>query len=81
MTGDLHGNTSHALASVRAAVRQGCDRIFVLGDFGAWEHTAEGRRYFDVIDRRARRNWVLVYFLDGHTALSASSPVRADLAV
>lgn len=66
MAGDLHGNTSHALALLRVAVRQQCDRVFVLGDFGAWEHTAEGRHYFDVVDRSARKNRVRVYFLDGN---------------
>ncbi|MGW4365912.1 metallophosphoesterase family protein [Nocardia takedensis] len=66
MTGDLHGNTGHALATVRTAARDGCDRIFVLGDFGAWEHIADGRHYFDVVDRVARRHRVQVYFLDGN---------------
>ncbi|WP_194815448.1 metallophosphoesterase [Nocardia sp. XZ_19_385] len=66
MTGDLHGNTSHALDLLQVAVREECERMFVLGDFGAWEHTAAGRRYFDVVDRVARKKKVRVYFLDGN---------------
>lgn len=66
MTGDLHGNTGHALDLLRVAVREDCERMFVLGDFGAWEHTAAGRRYFDVVDRAARKAKVRVYFLDGN---------------
>ncbi|WP_109527870.1 MULTISPECIES: metallophosphoesterase family protein [Nocardia] len=66
MTGDLHGNTGHALALLRVAARQECDRLFVLGDFGAWEHIAAGRRYFDVVNRAARKCRVQVYFLDGN---------------
>jgi hypothetical protein len=40
--------------------------MFVLGDFGAWEHTPEGRHYFDVVNRAARKQRVHVYFLDGN---------------
>ncbi|MEV6429297.1 metallophosphoesterase [Nocardia sp. NPDC051463] len=66
MTGDLHGNTDHAVRLVGIAVRQECERMFVLGDFGAWEHTPDGRRYFDVVNRVARKRRVHVYFLDGN---------------
>ncbi|MFE7800519.1 metallophosphoesterase [Nocardia sp. NPDC057440] len=66
MTGDIHGNTDHAVRLVRVAVREKCTRMFVLGDFGAWEHTPEGRRYFDVVNRVARKLRVQVYFLDGN---------------
>ncbi|NNH74585.1 hypothetical protein HLB23_32855 [Nocardia uniformis] len=64
--GDLHGNTGHALALLREAKKQGCDRIFAVGDFGAWEHVPSGRRYFEVVNKAARREGVRVYFLDGN---------------
>lgn len=64
--GDLHGNTSHALALLREATQRGCERVFALGDFGAWEHTPAGRRYFDVVNKAARKDDVMVYFLDGN---------------
>lgn len=66
MAGDIHGNTEHALALLQVAARQDCARMFVLGDFGAWEHTVGGKQYFDVVDRAARKLRVQVYFLDGN---------------
>ena len=38
LAGDTHGNTTHVRYLIDVAVDQGCDRIFQLGDFGAWEH-------------------------------------------
>ncbi|MEV0245077.1 metallophosphoesterase [Nocardia sp. NPDC050712] len=66
LTGDLHGNTTHAVDLLRVAQREDCAKMFVLGDFGAWEHTPAGKRYFDVVDRVARKKQVRVYFLDGN---------------
>ncbi|MRH90315.1 hypothetical protein GFY24_23225 [Nocardia sp. SYP-A9097] len=66
IVGDVHGNTEHALTVLRVAVREGCSKVFAVGDFGAWEHMASGRRYFDVVNRAAKRAGVTVYFLDGN---------------
>ncbi|MEV6772780.1 metallophosphoesterase [Nocardia sp. NPDC051030] len=66
IVGDLHGNTGHALASVQVAARNDCAKMFVVGDFGAWEHMLSGRRYFDVVSKAAKRAGVIVYFLDGN---------------
>ncbi|MFJ9363208.1 metallophosphoesterase [Nocardia sp. NPDC101769] len=66
VVGDLHGNTAHALALVRVAARNDCARMFAVGDFGAWEHMHSGRRYFDVVNKAAKRAGVTVYFLDGN---------------
>lgn len=66
ITGDLHGNTKHALTLVQVAARNDCARMFVVGDFGAWEHVHSGRRYFDVVNKAAKRAGVTVYFLDGN---------------
>ncbi|MFE3105779.1 metallophosphoesterase [Nocardia tengchongensis] len=66
IVGDLHGNAEHALNLVRVAVRNDCDKVFAVGDFGAWEHMASGRRYFDVVNKAAKRAGVTVYFLDGN---------------
>ncbi|WP_067531341.1 metallophosphoesterase family protein [Nocardia crassostreae] len=66
IVGDFHGNTSHALAMVRVAARENCARMFSAGDFGAWEHTPSGRRYFDVVNRAAKKAGVTAYFLDGN---------------
>ncbi|MGW5227221.1 metallophosphoesterase family protein [Nocardia niigatensis] len=66
IVGDLHGHTAHALALVQVAARNGCERMFSVGDFGAWEHMHSGRRYFDVVNKAAKRAGVTVYFLDGN---------------
>lgn len=66
VVGDLHGNTGHALHVVQAAVRNECSKVFVVGDFGAWEHMPSGKRYFDVVNKAARKAGVVVYFLDGN---------------
>ncbi|WP_327143427.1 metallophosphoesterase family protein [Nocardia sp. NBC_01327] len=66
IAGDVHGNTAHALKLVQVAVDNGCSKVFAVGDFGAWEHMQSGRRYFDVVNKAARRAGVTVYFLDGN---------------
>ncbi len=66
MAGDVHGNTTHMRYLIDVARDQGCDRIFQLGDFGAWEHMSDGRQFMDKVANYARKNAVLVYFLDGN---------------
>ncbi|MEC3913659.1 metallophosphoesterase family protein [Nocardia sp. CDC160] len=66
IAGDLHGNATFAQALLQVAKRKDCARVFVVGDFGAWEHMHSGRRYFDVVNRAAKRAGVTVYFLDGN---------------
>lgn len=66
IVGDIHGNTAHALQLIQVAARQDCARVFAVGDFGAWEHMHSGRRYFDVVNKAAKRAGVTVYFLDGN---------------
>jgi len=48
------------------AKKAGADRIFQLGDFGAWEHTADGVKFFDDVERHAAHSGVILYFLDGN---------------
>ncbi|WP_433592642.1 metallophosphoesterase family protein [Nocardia sp. CA-145437] len=66
IVGDLHGNTEHALKLVRVAAHRDCAKLFAVGDFGAWEHTPAGRRYFDVVNKAAKKAGITVYFLDGN---------------
>ncbi|MVU79323.1 hypothetical protein GPX89_19015 [Nocardia sp. ET3-3] len=66
IVGDLHGNTTFAQAMLQVAKRNDCGKVFVVGDFGAWEHMHSGRRYFDVVNRSAKKAAVTVYFLDGN---------------
>lgn len=64
--GDTHGNLGHVQYLVRTAKAEGCDRVFVLGDFGAWEHTSEGVKFFNILDTYCNVNNVRMYFLDGN---------------
>jgi hypothetical protein len=66
LAGDAHGNTGYLHSMIGKAVNYGADRIFVLGDFGYWEHTHDGVDFLDDIDKVALRNEITVYFLDGN---------------
>jgi predicted phosphodiesterase len=64
LAGDTHGNTRHVLYLIRRARIMGCDRVFVVGDFGYWEHTLFGIEFMDTVSDAARE--ITVYFLDGN---------------
>ena len=66
VAGDTHGNTAHVDYLLRAAAREECGWVFVVGDFGYWEHTHDGRVFLDKVDRLAGRYDVRVGFLDGN---------------
>jgi predicted phosphodiesterase len=66
LAGDTHGRTSHIITLLDRAVAEGCDCVFVLGDFGAWEHFASGVKFFDDVNRHATIRDVPVYWLDGN---------------
>lgn len=66
LAGDTHGNASHIITLLDQAVKHGCDRIFQLGDFGAWEHVPSGAKYFNDVEKHAARRGVTVYWLDGN---------------
>lgn len=66
LAGDVHGFFSHAITLLDRARNKGVARIFQLGDFGAWEHTADGVKFFDDVSRYAAKRGITVYFLDGN---------------
>lgn len=66
MCGDTHGYTAHLEYLLRTAKQQNCDRIFVLGDFGLWEHTHDGVVFLNKLNRMSERAGVKVYCLDGN---------------
>lgn len=66
LAGDTHGNTSHALYLLHIAHRHDITHIVQLGDFGAWEHTPDGRAFFDNVNKHAARLGVTMYWLDGN---------------
>jgi hypothetical protein len=66
LLGDLHGDTTAALAAIRRAQRDGCGAIVQLGDFGYWENTPAGERYLDVVDAALEAAGLPLYWLDGN---------------
>lgn len=66
IAGDTHGDCSHVITLLDNARKHGCSRVFVVGDFGAWEHMADGREFFDDVNRHAKKRDIMVYFLRGN---------------
>lgn len=66
MAGDTHGDMGHVRYLLQVAQRERCDRVFVLGDFGYWEHTPEGVKFLQRVDLNANLCNIPVYFLDGN---------------
>jgi predicted phosphodiesterase len=66
LAGDTHGDFHHLRYLLGAAGREGADRIFVLGDFGYWEHMREGVEFLNALEKQAIHAGVSVYFLDGN---------------
>lgn len=64
--GDTHGDQMHLRHLTAVAKRNNCNLVFVLGDFGYWEHTDEGAEFLDGVNRHADRNKMPIYFLDGN---------------
>lgn len=77
--GDVHGDVAFAVYLIQQAQKRGVSKIIQLGDFGAWEHTADGREFFDTVNRKAETAGITVYFLDGnHDKTSLVLEMYAD---
>lgn len=57
---------SHCRYLVKIASEQQIKRIFVLGDFGYWEHMREGVQFLDDLSTLATEMGIRFYFLDGN---------------
>jgi hypothetical protein len=66
IAGDTHGDLTHCQYLVRTAKAEKCDRVFVLGDWGYWEHIDQGVLFCDRLDLYCNINNIPVYFLDGN---------------
>lgn len=64
--GDTHGNLSHCRYLIQVAVKERAYILFILGDFGYWEHMQEGVIFLDKLNKLAEDNGITVYFLDGN---------------
>lgn len=63
--GDTHGDTMHVAFLIDRTVKTGSDAVFVLGDFGIWNHSDQGK-FTDTVSKFARKAGVQVYFLPGN---------------
>lgn len=66
MAGDTHMDLEHLQYLVDVASVEADSRLFVLGDFGYWEHVPAGILFLDKLDGYAGSKGVTVYFLDGN---------------
>lgn len=64
--GDTHGQVDQIAYLVHQAWLERAEAIFILGDFGAWEHEKSGEEFLDAVDFLATRQGIPVYFLDGN---------------
>lgn len=67
MVGDTHGNTRWLRQYIfPVALTTGADAVVVLGDFGAWEHTADGVEFMDDVADLAAGAGIDLYWLHGN---------------
>lgn len=67
IAGDTHGNIEWLRRYLfPVAVTARADKLVVLGDFGAWEHTRAGVEFFDQADAAAARAGIPLYWLHGN---------------
>lgn len=71
LAGDSHGNTKYIRQLIDIAKGEDCFGIFILGDFGYWEHQPDGVKYLDDINEYGVEKNVIIYWLRGnHDKLS-----------
>ena len=66
IAGDTHADLAHLQYLIKVAQKERCDRVFVVGDFGYWEHFEWGVRFLDQLDMYANLKNMSVYFCDGN---------------
>jgi calcineurin-like phosphoesterase family protein len=64
--GDTHGDIAHLRLLVRESRQLHADAIFVVGDFGFWEHQQDGVEFLDTLDVMLMLAGTKLYFLDGN---------------
>src|SRR6184192_62201 len=66
LAGDVHGNCSFVISLLDQARNKGCDRILQLGDWGAWEHQADGRKFVRDVEKHVAKRGIQILWLDGN---------------
>jgi predicted phosphodiesterase len=64
--GDTHGNTPDAVRAVKHARRHGAKKIIQVGDFGLWDHFADGVTFLDTLNEALRAEGVKLYAVGGN---------------
>lgn len=65
LSGDTHGYTGFVRQLLDCAHETSCDAVFVLGDFGIWNHV-DGGRFTDLVSEMSCRRKIPVLFLPGN---------------
>lgn len=83
-SGDTHGDADHVEWLILRASMVKADVVFVLGDFGIWDHL-DGGRFTNAVSREAEKAGIPVLFLPGNHenydllfAWESSKPRLAD---
>lgn len=79
VAGDTHGDTEHCEYLNVVAVEKGCDAVYIVGDFGYWEHMSDGVTFLDDLDAIAAESGVDFYWNDGnHDKISLALRMYGD---
>jgi predicted phosphodiesterase len=63
--GDTHGDANHVRFLLDRAVKLDCQAVYVLGDFGIWNHSDQGK-FVEAVSKFSLLAKVPVYFLPGN---------------
>lgn len=66
IAGDTHGDINHIRYLVQRAKPNFCGAILILGDYGFWEHEAQGITFNSMVSVIASKAEIDVYFIDGN---------------
>ena len=66
MVGDTHGNTRALMSAMKVAGQCKIEHLLVLGDFGLWDHFADGVAFLDDINEYAQAMRLTVYAVGGN---------------
>lgn len=66
LMGDTHGNTQFAVNIVKRARKLGVKHVFVLGDFGLWDHEEGGFAFLDTLNEALRKEGVKLFAVPGN---------------
>ena len=66
IAGDTHGDAGWVEELCDVAVKERCDVILQLGDFGFWSHTSAGETYLNTVNRALTKQGLQLWWIDGN---------------